>query len=91
MTTRERVLELIERMPDDDLEAFVPLLERMAPKRLDDLQARWDAMPPEEDVDEETLAQIRAAQARIAAGDPVTTLDDIRARSASLARLKGAA
>ncbi|MBI3948552.1 MAG: hypothetical protein HY321_21750 [Armatimonadetes bacterium] len=62
MTTRERVLDLVERTDDEDLAAVVPILERLArPLTPSELQAMADAAPPDDEPSSEAELEGEAA------------------------------
>lgn len=67
MTTKDTVVDLVDRLSPDDLEIARVLLERLAPAplTLDELRTRWNSMPPDDEpVSEGTAQEIAEANAR---------------------------
>ncbi|MBI3948617.1 MAG: hypothetical protein HY321_22080 [Armatimonadetes bacterium] len=67
MATKEQVIDLVHRLSPEDLDVVKALLERLVPPvpTLDELQARWDATPPDDEpVSEDTAREIAEAFAR---------------------------
>lgn len=76
MTTREKAHQLLDKLPDSELE---PVLEFIA-SRGDDSFSRWlDSRPvDDEEISADEVAAIDEAHAELAAGEPTVSHEEMK-------------
>jgi len=79
---KERVISLLERLTEDDLEVILPLVERLTTPSAEEMVARWSALPPDDEpLTPEDLEAIRLGREEYERGE-CTPHEEMRARDA---------